>query len=151
MRACTLEAWIISGVNRAEMTGWMASGVPKETQTVFTCSHRGYVSAHKLSSVVAKCTDSAQVRQLEPLHIRYERTQSLVLAQPAGVVDSCTHRHPSRGTSARRYQPLEPHPTPFCGRSATHCLCREGELWSVVRVTNSVGFDAKLKAGCSQV
>ena len=47
---------IISGVNRAEMTGWMASGVPTETQTVFTCSHRGYVSAHKLSSVVAKCT-----------------------------------------------------------------------------------------------
>eukprot|EP01046_Picozoa_sp_COSAG06_P091432 COSAG06_NODE_37718_length_431_cov_295.231928_1_plen_46_part_10 len=41
VRACTLEAWIISGVNRAEMTGWMASGVPKETQTVFTCSHRG--------------------------------------------------------------------------------------------------------------
>ena len=56
VRACTLEAWIISGVNRAEMTGWMASGVPTETQTVFTCSHRGYVSAHKLSSVVAKCT-----------------------------------------------------------------------------------------------
>ena len=76
---------------------------------------------------------------------------SLVLAQPAGVVDSCTHRHPPRGTSARRCQPLEPHPTTFCGRSATHCLCCEGELCSVVRVTNRMRFDANLKAGCSQV
>ena len=67
---------------------------------------------------------------------------ALVLAQPAGVVDSCTHRHPPRGTSARRCQPLEPHPTTFCGRSATHCLCCEGELWSVGGWRRTLGSES---------
>ena len=111
--------------------------------TEATCLHTS--SAPLLQSVQCPSKTTRAVAHSIRTHT------ALVLAQPAGVVDSCTHRHPSRGTSARRYQPLEPHPTPFCGRSATHCLCCEGELWSVVRVTNSVGFDAKLKAGCSQV
>ena len=123
------------------------------------CTQRDSNCVHMQSPRLRVCTTSAPLLQSVQCPSKTTRAvahsirthTALVLAQPAGVVDSCTHRHPSCGTSTRRYQPLEPHPTPFCGRSATHCLCREGELWSVVRVTNSVGFDAKLKAGCSQV